>query len=182
MPAARISREPAAAGSAVAGLTGVSNIRNQIVISNDADPADVRLRVEEALSRHSLLRDNSDVTAPRRTACTITFGRLLTPGERRILLRAVTLRAETAGDRAAAGASWRLARCWRRMLAGSRRPLVRRLVAPLGRWPATVPWRLSAGRRRPGWKAVPPRSCRRNRRASCRPTSRPGRTPARAAG
>ncbi len=38
------------------------------VISNDADPADVRLRVEEALSRHSLLRDNSDVTAPRRTA------------------------------------------------------------------------------------------------------------------
>jgi len=54
--------ERAAAASAVACLTGVRNIRNQIVISNDADPADVGLSVEEALGRHSLIRDNSDVT------------------------------------------------------------------------------------------------------------------------
>jgi osmotically-inducible protein OsmY len=52
-----------AAELAVAGLTGVRGIRNDIEISSDADPADVSARVHEALDRSALIPDDSDVTA-----------------------------------------------------------------------------------------------------------------------
>ena len=51
----------AAAEAAVAGLTGVRNVSNDIEISNDADPADVTLYVQDALDRYALIPDNSDV-------------------------------------------------------------------------------------------------------------------------
>jgi osmotically-inducible protein OsmY len=51
-----------AAELAVAGLTGVRGIRNDIEISNDADPADVNARVRAALDRYALIPDDSDVT------------------------------------------------------------------------------------------------------------------------
>ena len=51
----------AAAEAAVAGLTGVRNVRNDIEISNDADPADVTLYVQDALDRYALIPDDSDV-------------------------------------------------------------------------------------------------------------------------
>jgi osmotically-inducible protein OsmY len=51
-----------AAELAVAGLTGVRRIRNDIEISSDADPADVSARVREALDRSALIPDDSDVT------------------------------------------------------------------------------------------------------------------------
>ena len=57
------STERAAAAAAVAGLTGVRNVWNDIVISYDLDPVDVDLHVQEALDRSALVPDGSDVTA-----------------------------------------------------------------------------------------------------------------------
>jgi osmotically-inducible protein OsmY len=53
--------ERAAAERAVAGLTGVRNVRDDIEISYDADPLDVDLHVQEALGRSALVPDDSDV-------------------------------------------------------------------------------------------------------------------------
>ena len=53
--------ERAAAELAVAGLTGVRNVRDEIEISYDDDSADVDLHVQEALARSALLPDDSDV-------------------------------------------------------------------------------------------------------------------------
>lgn len=55
--------ERAVAAEAVAGLTGVRNVWNDIVISYDIDPVDVGLHVQEALDRSALVPDGSDVTA-----------------------------------------------------------------------------------------------------------------------
>jgi osmotically-inducible protein OsmY len=52
-----------AAESAVARLTGVRNIRDDIAIWVDADPADVTLLVQDALDRNALIADDSDVMA-----------------------------------------------------------------------------------------------------------------------
>ena len=51
-----------AAELAVAGLTGVRRIRDDIEISADADPVDVSAHVHAALDRHALIPDDSDVT------------------------------------------------------------------------------------------------------------------------
>src|SRR5579859_7522171 len=51
----------AAAELAVAGLTGVRNLRDDIEIRNDADPADVLVHVQEALDRYALIPNDSDV-------------------------------------------------------------------------------------------------------------------------
>jgi osmotically-inducible protein OsmY len=53
--------ERAAAERAVAGLTGVRNIKNDIEISHDADPVDVTLHIQDALDRHALIPDDSGV-------------------------------------------------------------------------------------------------------------------------
>ena len=55
--------ERAAAESAVAGLTGVRHVTDDIDISYDADPVDVDLHVQEALKRSALVPDDSDVEA-----------------------------------------------------------------------------------------------------------------------
>jgi len=51
-----------AAERAVAGLTGVRNVKNYIEIDHDADPLDVDVLVQEALDRSALIPDDSDVT------------------------------------------------------------------------------------------------------------------------
>jgi osmotically-inducible protein OsmY len=51
----------AAAELAVAGLTGVRNVRDDIEIGYDADPAGVAAGVQDALDRYALLADDSDV-------------------------------------------------------------------------------------------------------------------------
>jgi osmotically-inducible protein OsmY len=51
----------AAAELAVAGLTGVRNVRDGIEIGYDADPADVAAGVQDALDRYELVADESDV-------------------------------------------------------------------------------------------------------------------------
>ena len=55
--------ERAAAELAVAGLTGVRHVRDDIEISYDLDPVDVDLHVQEALERSALVADDSDVEA-----------------------------------------------------------------------------------------------------------------------
>jgi osmotically-inducible protein OsmY len=63
----------AAAELAVAGLTGVRNVRDEIDISYDADPVDVDLHVQEALVRSALVPDDSDVhTATDGAVITLT--------------------------------------------------------------------------------------------------------------
>ena len=54
--------ERTAAEDAVAGLTGVRNLSDDIEISNDADPVDVTVYVQDALDRYALIPDDSDVT------------------------------------------------------------------------------------------------------------------------
>jgi osmotically-inducible protein OsmY len=53
--------ERTAAELAVAGLTGVRNVRDEIEIGYDADPVDVSLHVQQALARSALVPDDSDV-------------------------------------------------------------------------------------------------------------------------
>jgi osmotically-inducible protein OsmY len=53
--------ERAAAEQAVAGLTGVRNVIDDIEISYGTDPVDIDLHVHEALSRSALVPDDSDV-------------------------------------------------------------------------------------------------------------------------
>ena len=55
--------ERAAAETAVSGLIGVRNVRNDIDISYIIDPVDVDLHVQQALERSALVPDGSDVTA-----------------------------------------------------------------------------------------------------------------------
>jgi osmotically-inducible protein OsmY len=50
-----------AAGQAVAGLTGVRGITNDIEIFSDVEAEDVSFLVQDALDRYSLLPDDSDV-------------------------------------------------------------------------------------------------------------------------
>jgi osmotically-inducible protein OsmY len=50
-----------AALQAVAGLTGVRRVRDDIEIAYDADPADVTLLVHNALDRYALIPDDSNV-------------------------------------------------------------------------------------------------------------------------
>jgi osmotically-inducible protein OsmY len=61
-----------AAESAVAGLTGVRNVRDDIEIAYDADPLDVTLLVQDALDRYALIPDDSDV-AVRTSGNTVTL-------------------------------------------------------------------------------------------------------------
>jgi len=51
-----------AAELAVAGLTGVRNVKDEIMISYDADPVDVTWLVQDALDRNALILDDSDVS------------------------------------------------------------------------------------------------------------------------
>jgi osmotically-inducible protein OsmY len=51
-----------AAESAIAGLTGVRNVKDDIEVAYDADEFDVILLVQDALDRYALIPDDSDVT------------------------------------------------------------------------------------------------------------------------
>ena len=59
--AVEYGRQRQAAELAVAGLTGVRNIKDDIEIAYDADPVDVTLLVQDALDRYALIPDDSDV-------------------------------------------------------------------------------------------------------------------------
>ena len=53
--------ERTAAELAVSGLIGVRNVKDEIVISFDADPGDVTVLVQDAIDRNALIVDDSDV-------------------------------------------------------------------------------------------------------------------------
>jgi osmotically-inducible protein OsmY len=53
--------ERTTAEQAVAMLTGVRNVKDDIDIGIDADPVDVTLNVQDALDRYALIPDDSDV-------------------------------------------------------------------------------------------------------------------------
>jgi osmotically-inducible protein OsmY len=55
-------RQREAAELAVAGLTGVRNVRDEIEITHDADPANVQRFVQDALDRNALVEDDSDIS------------------------------------------------------------------------------------------------------------------------
>jgi osmotically-inducible protein OsmY len=78
----------AAAAEAVAGLTGVRNVWNEIVISYDLDPVDVDLHVQEALDRSELVPDGSDVTAETKDGVITLTGHVNTWAEHDAVLGA----------------------------------------------------------------------------------------------
>jgi osmotically-inducible protein OsmY len=57
----RYGPQRAAAELAVAGLTGVRNVRDDIEIGYDANPAGAAAGVQDALDRYALVADDSDV-------------------------------------------------------------------------------------------------------------------------
>ena len=68
----KYGRQREAAELAVAGLTGVRNINDDIEISYDADPVDVTVLVQSALERNALIADDSDVSV-NTTGNTVTL-------------------------------------------------------------------------------------------------------------
>ena len=66
-------RQREAAGLAVAGLTGVRNVKDEIEITCDADPVDVTGLVQGALDRNALVEDDSDVHVDA-SGNTVTLG------------------------------------------------------------------------------------------------------------
>jgi osmotically-inducible protein OsmY len=57
----RFGRQRQVAELAVAGLTGVRHVKDEIEITSDVDPADVTGLVQDALDRNALVPDDSDV-------------------------------------------------------------------------------------------------------------------------
>src|SRR5215472_15751301 len=68
----KYGRQRQAAEMAVAGLTGVRNVRDDIDLSYDADPADVTVLVQSALDRNALIADDSNVSVDT-TGNTVTL-------------------------------------------------------------------------------------------------------------
>jgi len=83
--------ERAAAAEAVAGLTGVRNVWNEIDISYDLDPIDVDLHVQEALDRSALVPDGSDVTATTKDGIITLTGHVRTWAEHDAVLGAALM-------------------------------------------------------------------------------------------
>ena len=73
--------ERAAAETAVSGLIGVRNVRNDIDISYVIDPVNVDLHVQQALDRSALVPDGSDVTAETKDGIITLTGHVRTWAE-----------------------------------------------------------------------------------------------------
>jgi osmotically-inducible protein OsmY len=79
----------AAAGRAVAGLTGVRNIRDDIEIAYDSDPTDVDMMVQDALDRWALIPDDSDVKVDTKGNTVTLTGHVRTWAEHDAVIDAV---------------------------------------------------------------------------------------------
>ena len=73
--------ERAAAEAAVAGLTGVRKVRNDIDISYVIDPVDIDLHVQQALDRSAMVPDDSDVTSDTKDGVITLTGHVRTWAE-----------------------------------------------------------------------------------------------------
>ena len=78
----KYNRQREAAEQAVAGLAGVRDIRDDIKLSYDADPADVTLLVQAALDRNALIRDDSDISVDTHGNTVTLSGHVRTRAER----------------------------------------------------------------------------------------------------
>lgn len=78
----KYGREREAAELAVAGLTGVRNVRNDIDISYDTDPVAITRLVQDALDRNALIADDSDVSVDTRGNAVTLHGHVRTWAER----------------------------------------------------------------------------------------------------
>lgn len=86
--AAKYPSQCAAAESAVGGLTGVRNIKDEIGLVFDVDPADVNPLVKEALDQHAVPVDDSRV-ATNISGNTVTLiGHVRTEAQRDAVVRA----------------------------------------------------------------------------------------------
>src|SRR6201999_3808002 len=84
----KYGRQREAAERAVAGLTGVRHIRDDIDLSYDADPGDVTSLVQSALDRNALIADDSNVTVDT-TGNTVTLsGHVRTHAEHDVVVSA----------------------------------------------------------------------------------------------
>ena len=83
--------ERAAAETAVSGLIGVRNVRNDIDISYLIDPVDVDLHVQQALERSALVPDGSDVTAETKDGIVTLSGHVRTWAEHDAVVGAATM-------------------------------------------------------------------------------------------
>ena len=80
--AVEYGRQRNAAELAVAGLTGVRNVKDDIDISYDADPVDVTWLVQDALDRNALVDDDSDVSVETSSNTVTLRGHVRTWAER----------------------------------------------------------------------------------------------------
>jgi osmotically-inducible protein OsmY len=78
----KYGRQRDAAEQAVAGLTGVRNVENDIDISYDADPVDVTSLVQDALDRNALITADSDVTVDTKGSTVTLSGHVRSRAER----------------------------------------------------------------------------------------------------
>ncbi|MCU1657420.1 MAG: OsmY protein, partial [Pseudonocardiales bacterium] len=85
----RYGVERAAAEQAVAGLTGVRNIKDEIKIAYDSDPIDVTLHVQDALDRYALVADDSDVVVSTNDNIVTLSGHVRTLAEHDAVLDSV---------------------------------------------------------------------------------------------
>jgi osmotically-inducible protein OsmY len=83
--------ERAAAETAVSGLTGVRNVRNDIDISYIIDPVDVDLHVQQALERSALVPDGSDVQTETKDGIITLTGHVRTWAEHDAVLVAALM-------------------------------------------------------------------------------------------
>ena len=77
-----------AAEAAVAGLTGVRNVANDIGILNQDETADVTSLVQGALDRYALIPDDSDITVAATDGIVILTGHVRTWAEHDAAMRA----------------------------------------------------------------------------------------------
>ena len=83
--------ERASAEAAVASLTGVRNVSNDIDIAYAADPVDVDLHVREALTRSALVPDDSDVSAETKDGIITLTGHVHTWAEHDAVVNAASM-------------------------------------------------------------------------------------------
>jgi osmotically-inducible protein OsmY len=84
----RYGFERDAAGEAVAGLTGVRGIVNDIEVFSDVEAEDVSFLVQDALDRYSLIPDDSDVTVNASDGTITLTGHVVDWAEHDAVLRA----------------------------------------------------------------------------------------------
>ena len=83
--------ERAAAETAVASLTGVRNVENDIDVAYAADPVDLDLHIREALDRSALVPDDSDVSADTKDGIITLDGHVRTWAEHDAVVDAASM-------------------------------------------------------------------------------------------